>query len=391
MNLKIFDETLRDGEQQAGLFMSLENKYTLARMILETGVHYIDIMPVIHESEGDLVSFLSRSGHREKVIPATILKKEDIDLLDVWGINKLILFAACSDRLIKIRDKHIGIELTEGLPDEEKVKGARERNAHNILRMVKYASMQKKKQVFFALEDATRADIGYLNELLMELAPYTKSILLCDTVGVLTPSKSYDWVKSIVPSVPCDIGIHFHNDMGLALENTLRAVEAGATVISGTFRGIGERAGNVSLEQVLNGLRERFSVTLSDIHYDKVEQLCNHMDAMGYKAAAPYSKESKRHESGIHVNALLHDKQAYCIFEGQEPEIWFGKFSGSSNFKYLFEKILHTSLEDEEYNFLRYAIKNKSYMEQRCFSSDEVIKMLHAGEISLKPLKMYQK
>lgn len=389
MNLKIFDETLRDGEQQAGLFMPLNVKNKLAKMILETGIHYIDIMPVIHESEKELIAHLAGSVHKEKIIPATILRKEEIDVLNNWDLKKLILFAACSDRLIRIRDKEYATALKEGGKEESTLmRECRQRNMNNIIEKVKYAYTEQKMEVFFALEDATRADTGYLKELITELSRYTKCILLCDTVGILTPSESYRLVSDIIKIAPsCDIGVHYHNDMGLALENTLQAIEAGANVISGTFRGIGERAGNVALEQVLNGLKERYCITVPGIDYDAVNRLCQYIDFLGYKAAYPYSGESKRHESGIHVNALLCDRQAYSIFPQQEPEIWFGKFSGSSNFKYLFETILNQRLPEDEYDRLRDLIKHKSYEEQRSFSTAEMIAMLQSGEISLQQMR----
>lgn len=100
-------------------------------------------------------------------------------------------------------------------------------------------------------------------------APYIEHFLLCDTVGVLNPEKSYIWVNDLLESTQgVALGAHYHNDMGLALENTLQSLMAGAILVSGTFCGLGERAGNVAIEQVLNGLRIRFGIEVEGINYD---------------------------------------------------------------------------------------------------------------------------
>ncbi|MEG4353785.1 hypothetical protein QUA74_29415 [Microcoleus sp. LAD1_D3] len=204
--------------------------------------------------------------------------------------------------------------------------------------------------------------------------------VLCDTMGILTPEKTYVWVRDILQLVNnAALGVHFHNDLGMALENTLQAVIAGASMISGTFRGIGERAGNIPLEQVLNGLRLRFGIEVEGINYEALSQVTDYLDSLGVRPASPYSQAALRHESGIHVNGFLRDPDSYHIFPHANPEIWFGKCSGSSNFQYLFEKQLNKPLTPEDYNRIRDKIKSLSIQEQRCFSPEEVVELFERG------------
>ena len=150
-------------------------------------------------------------------------------------------------------------------------------------------------------------------------------------------------------------------------------------MISGTFRGIGERAGNIPLEQVLNGLRLRFGIEVEGINYEALSQVTDYLDSLGVRPASPYSQAALRHESGIHVNGFLRDPDSYHIFPHANPEIWFGKCSGSSNFQYLFEKQLNKPLTPEDYNRMRDKIKSLSIQEQRCFSPEEVVELFEGG------------
>ena len=201
--------------------------------------------------------------------------------------------------------------------------------------------------------------------------------MLCDTLGLLTPEKTYIWVRDLLECTNnAPLGVHFHNDLGLALENTIQAVIAGASGISGTFGGIGERAGNVPLEKVLLGLRMRQGWEVKGINYDALSGVTDYLDNLGIKAYPPYSPQSQRYETGIHVHSMLRDRSSYTIFPHIEPEIWFGKCSGASNFKYLFEQYLKRPLTQNHYENLRSQIKNLAVTEKRSFSTSEVLQLI---------------
>ncbi|MBD2483964.1 2-isopropylmalate synthase [Planktothrix sp. FACHB-1365] len=385
--LIISDETLRDGEQQAGLFFPYETKKTLANLISQTGVHQIALMPAVHETEEHLLKTLIAEGNGSIMTASTMVGKQFIDLAKACGVERIILFYAVSDRLLLLRDTEIRnlITLPEEIKDNnlpnELVRRVRENMINKLLENLCYAtSPEIGLKVEFAAEDASRADFNFLVECIRSFQPYIEHFVLCDTMGILTPEKTYIWVRDLLELTNnAALGVHFHNDLGMALENTLQAVIAGASMISGTFLGIGERAGNIPLEQVLNGLRWRFGIEVEGINYQALSQVTNYLDSLGVRPAPPYSQAALRHESGIHVNGFLRDPDSYHIFPHALPEIWFGKCSGASNFQYLFEKQLNQPLSPQEYNRMRDKIKFFSIQEQRCFSPEEIISLFQQG------------
>ena len=380
LDLIISDETLRDGEQQVGLFF--DDKAALAQLIAQTGVQQMALMPAIHSTEADLVKGLVGTGLKQQVIASTMMKRSAIDHSKACGVRQIILFHAVSDRLLFLRDPDVaadpmlaGKTIDDDLPPEV-IPRCRQTMLANALTHVRYATEQG-LSVCFAAEDASRADFQFLVDCINTLAPYLDQFLLCDTVGVLTPEKTFIWISDLLEytsSVP--LSVHFHNDMGLALENTIQAVRAGALGISGTMGGIGERAGNAPIEQVLQGLRSRFGHEVAGIDYDAIAQVVEYLQARGHRPHEPYSPEAQRHESGIHVSALLRDRKSYTVFPHGQPEIWFGKGSGASNFQYLFEQYLGQSLERVEYERLRERVKAIALREKRSYSVEEAIALI---------------
>ena len=385
--LKIFDETLRDGEQQAGLFFSSKHKEELAHLIANTGVHKIDIMPSVAPTEEQLVKSLVTSGLQEVLAPATMMGKRFIDQAKACGIKKIILFHAVSDRLLFLRDPFIrrnqlftGKTVDTHIP-ELLLKKLRKNMIQKVVENLKYATSDEMGlHVDFAAEDASRADPNFLIECIESFGSYLDHFMVCDTVGILNPDNAYNLISKLVENKGnTAIAVHFHNDMGLALENTLQAVIAGASMISGTFSGIGERAGNVAIEQVLNGLRVRFGVEVDGIQYHAIPEVLEKLQSLGCRPSSPYSEAAQWHETGIHVNSILSDRKSYSVFEYEEPQIWFGKCSGASNFQYLFEKHLKSPLSQEQYSKMRGVIKELAIQEERSYSSQEVIELYERG------------
>ncbi len=380
LDLIISDETLRDGEQQVGLFF--DDKTALAGLIAATGVQQIALMPAVHSSEASLVSELVGLGLRRQVVASTLMTRASIKASKACGVGQIILFHAVSDRLLFLRDEAIATDpLLQGKTIDDDIpltviRESRQRMLGNALEHIRYATEQGLR-VCFAAEDASRADFHFLASCINALGPHIDQFLLCDTVGVLTPEKTAVWIYDLLTytdRVP--LSVHFHNDTGLALENTIQAVRAGAMGISGTMGGIGERAGNAPLEQILQGLRVRFGCEVAGIDYDALDEVVAYLHARGHRPHVPYSPEAQRHESGIHVSALLRDRKSYTAFPHGQPDIWFGKGSGVSNFRYLFEQRLGRSLERIVYEELRERVKAIALQERRSFSSEEVIALI---------------
>ncbi|MEO0373358.1 MAG: 2-isopropylmalate synthase [Cyanobacteria bacterium P01_A01_bin.17] len=381
IKLRVSDETLRDGVQQVGLFFEDDAKRVLAHLIAQTGVHQIALMPAVHESEAILVRGLAAEGLHHQVVASTMMDRRYIDQAKACGVRQIILFHAVSDRLLCLREPHvqerpIGEEAvcSQALTDR-----VRSRMLEKVVENLQYATSIGLK-ISFAAEDASRADFDFLVECINTFQSYIDCFFLCDTVGVLTPEKTYIWVQDLLQCTHQPfLSVHFHNDMGLALENTIQAVYAGAMGISGTFSGIGERAGNVALEQVLHGLRARFGWEVAGIDYEALPKVVDYLTQKGIRANPPYSRQARQFETGIHVNSLIRDRNSYAVFPHAEPDIWFGRCSGASNFRYLFETHLQQSLTQAQYEQLRSAIKALSIERKRSFSTAEVLELLDQG------------
>ena len=380
LDLVISDETLRDGEQQVGLFF--DDKAALAGLLAATGVQQIALMPAVHASEAALVSELVGSGLRQQIVASTLMRRASIEASKACGVGQIILFHAVSDRLLFLRDGAIAADpLLQGKTVDDNIppaviEGCRQRMLDNALEHVRYAA-DRGLRVCFAAEDASRADFHFLASCINTLGSHIDQFLLCDTVGVLTPEKTTVWIYDLLTytdGVP--LSVHFHNDRGLALENTIQAVRAGATGVSGTMGGIGERAGNAPLEQVLQGLRVRFGCEVAGIDYDALDEVVAYLHARGHRPHVPYSLEAQRHESGIHVSALLRDRKSYTAFPHGQPDVWFGKGSGVSNFRYLFEQRLGRPLAREVYEELRDRVKAIALQERRSFSPEEIVDLM---------------
>jgi isopropylmalate/homocitrate/citramalate synthase len=343
-------------------------------------------MPCVCEQEAELVKSLVLEGLDDLIAASTMMGKQYIDQAKNYGVKRIILFHAVSDRLMFLRNPQIrlmsefqGKTIDDDIPHQ--VINRIRQNAIDVIgKNLHYATKVAGLTVDFAAEDASRSDFDFLVQCIRSFSPYIQHFLLCDTVGVLNPEKSYIWVNELLQSTTgVPLGVHYHNDMGLALENTLQSLMAGATIVSGTFCGLGERAGNVAIEQVLNGLRVRFGIEVSGINYDAIAAVTDYIEKLGVRPASPYSQAAQRQQSGIHVNSLLFDPKSYDAFPHSTINIIFGKWSGASNFQYLFEKQLHNPQPREQYEKMRSVIKSLATEQESYFTANEVLDLWKNG------------
>jgi isopropylmalate/homocitrate/citramalate synthase len=352
----IYDTTLRDGEQMPGVVFSSEEKKYLAHEISDLGADLIGLMPAISESEKKLARELVEEGLGKKLISATMMRKEHIDLAKDLGFLNIVLFTSLSDM-------HL----------ENKLKISRGENLKKSLDYISYAK-NLGMNVYFAGEDASRADKNYLNEFVSSIGEGIESFLYCDTLGVLKCTDAHKEISDLVSLGACGIGLHMHNDFGQAVSNSLIGLDAGATLVSGTFNGIGERAGNASLEEILLSLREQFGKELN-INYGLIGKLSNDVEkfsSVNVQANKPIvGSNVYSHESGIHVDGILKDSKNYEPFSpsiiGRERNIYFGKHSGISSLKYLFGD----SFSKEEFSLILSYVKDLSQKEKKSFNCEE--------------------
>jgi isopropylmalate/homocitrate/citramalate synthase len=323
------DCTLRDGEQAPGVFFTLEEKLAIADLLNAAGVDILDAgMPsVSYEERSSLEALLDR-GYRSTIAATVRALRDEIDLALAIGLKEVFLFMPVSPQHLQHK---FGLTLGQ----------ARRR----IEEAIDYA-VAKGLRVHFVAEDTVRADpvaVAAVFDRASDLGATTA--IVCDTVGVMRPERMIEYVSAIAIHMRSEIalGIHCHNDYGLATANTLAAVGAGCSMVTGTINGLGERAGNAPLEEVicaLEGLYDR----KSGIDMSVLQRLCETVAAASGVFLTPTKPivglNVFRHESGVHVDGMLKDLSTYESIDpaplGREHEYLLGKHSGRG----LVEKLL---------------------------------------------------
>ncbi len=323
--IKIHDTTLRDGEQMPGVVFSIEEKISLAKKAIEFGVDIIDVMPVVSDSEFRVTKELAQL-FGNKISATCRSKKEDIDLAISAGAKRLTLFSPVSD-----------LHITQ------KLKIDRAENIRRSVEMIDYA-LSRGAIVDFAGEDATRADLGYLKEFLQAIHKKIGIFFIADTVGCLTPESTRKLVWYVKNNSSCLVGLHMHNDFGMATANTLEGIRAGADVFSGTFTGIGERAGNAPIEEVCVALKYLYRIEC-DFKWklEMLKEICDTVQKLSgiklQKHKPLVGENAFSHESGIHVDGVLKNARTYEFLEpeavGHKRRIVIGKHSGRKGLQHI--------------------------------------------------------
>ena len=329
--ISIFDTTLRDGEQSPGCSMDLEEKLRMAKKLEELGVDIIEAgFPIA--SEGDFAAVKAVAARCRGVKVAALCRTSEQDVaraaeaLTHAASPRIHTFCATSD-----------IHL------EHKLKKSRA----EVLEMTRRAVAQARNyadDVEFSAEDATRSDIDYLCEVLNTAVEAGASVLnIPDTVGYTTPTEMKYLVEQVNQRVVRDrdviISVHNHNDLGLAVANSLAALEAGARQVECTINGIGERAGNASLEEIVMALHVRadrlpFETGIVTSQLYPASQLLSSI--VGFEVQpnkAIVGRNAFAHEAGIHQHGVINNPLCYEIMTPESVgvpanSLVLGKHSG---------------------------------------------------------------
>jgi len=340
-NVAVYDTTLRDGEQMPSVSFSVEQKIKIAQALNEIGVKEIDAgFPAVCENERRAIKKISSLGLDAKILVLTRLLREDVDLALSCDADVVLLFIATSD----VHLKH-------------KLKLEKEKIKQMVLDVVGYAKSHG-LITSFSTEDTTRTSLDFLTELYkLAVAAGADRIGITDTVGCITPEGMGYLVKKIkIRDMP--LSVHCHNDFGLAVANAIAGVKAGANIVATTVNGIGERAGNVPLEEFAVAMKVLYNV---DVNID-IAGLTKLSRVVGFfsKNKIPKNKpivgrNAFTHESGMHVSGVLKNPATYEPFPprlvGGRRRLMLGKHSGSAVVEYKLknagmkveyvEKILH--------------------------------------------------
>ncbi|MCX8131547.1 MAG: homocitrate synthase [Clostridia bacterium] len=239
MDVHIVDTTLRDGEQKAGIALGVNQKVHIARILDSIGIYQIEAgIPAMGEEEKQSIKRMSALSLKSRISTWNRLNIEDIKQSVGCGADIIHISVPSSD--IQIRAK-LGKD--------------REWILENLKRCIAYAQ-KKSHEVTIGLEDASRADMEFLLQIMTAvLREGVNRVRYADTVGILYRKRIYDDIKIIKKKMKIDIEIHTHNDMGMAVSNSLSAVKGGASFVDCTIGGIGERAGNCDYLQFVKAAK----------------------------------------------------------------------------------------------------------------------------------------
>ncbi len=348
--IKFFDTTLRDGEQSPGCSMNTKEKLLLAKQLEKMGVDIIEAgFPASSVGEFESVKMIANEIKDSTVAALARAVKEDIDR--AWEAVK----GAAKPRIhtfIATSDIHMKYKLK--MEPAEVIKTAED--------MVRYASSLC-SEVEFSAEDATRSDTKFLAELFDRVIEAGASIInIPDTVGYTVPDEFYNFIMDIrkkskhLDSV--EISVHCHNDLGLAVANTLAAARAGVTQFECTVNGIGERAGNAAIEElvmIMNVRKDEFGFT-SNINTKEIMKTSNLLTSVTGVAVQPnkaiVGANAFAHESGIHQHGVLNNPSTYEIMTPESigvtrENIVIGKHSGRHAFKDKIESMGYELTQNE--------------------------------------------
>ncbi|MDD3344212.1 MAG: homocitrate synthase [Sulfurospirillaceae bacterium] len=321
----INDTTLRDGEQAPFVAFNTHEKVAIAQALYKAGADELEIgIPVMGQKEQEDIKEILALNLPIRLMSWNRATLKDLEASLQCGLKAVDLSIPVSDILIQTK---FGGDKTRLLKQLETV-----------------LHVAKKENLFVCIggEDSSRANLDFLKEV-MELGHEVGAnrFRYCDTVGILTPQKTYEAISALSSLDLLEIEMHTHNDFGMATANAISGYEAGAISVNTTVIGIGERAGNASFEQVLMSLIHLFKEDRS-VDATALKNVVSLVEKASHKKISStmpiVGKHIFFHESGIHVNGMIKHEKAYEAFTpqsvGLERSFPIGKHSGSSTLQF---------------------------------------------------------
>jgi isopropylmalate/homocitrate/citramalate synthase len=365
--VKIHDVTLRDGEQQAGIIFTKDDKIRIAEMLSEVGVHRIEAgMPAVSPRDEEAIGEIVKRNLRSQIFAFCRCMVKDVELAADCGVDGIVIEIPASAHLI---DQ--GYKWPLGKAIDLSVKAA------------SYAKEKGLYSVFFTI-DATRSDLKWLLDLVDRVAAedHMDAFALVDTFGVLSPHAAAYFAKKVKEKVTQPLEIHFHSDFGMGVANTVNAVLAGAEVIHSTVLGIGERAGNPPMEETVLALLTMYGVDagLDYSKLNKLSKLVQELSGAQIPTSRPFIGEGAYTiESGIVTGWFKnifenHPTTVFPVhpdFVGHAaPRIEMGKKSGLDNIE-IWSKRIGIELGEKEAMEVLNEVKLKSHDLKRVLMEDE--------------------
>ncbi len=346
----IFDTTLRDGEQSPGVSLNVTEKLEIARQLARLGVDIIEAgFPITSKGDFEAVSTIAREVRGVTVAGLARTSFADIDR--AWEALKhadqprIHTFIATSDIHLKYK-----LRMSREQVIEAAVAGVKRARGYT-------------SDVEFSAEDASRSDLEFLCQVLeAAISAGATTINIPDTVGYATPDEFAEFIRSIMNRVngieKVILSVHCHDDLGMAVANSLAAVLAGARQVEGAINGIGERAGNASLEEVIMALytrRDRYGLE-TGINTEEIYRTSKMVSKLTGMIIPPnkavVGKNAFAHESGIHQDGVLKERTTYEIMNPAmvgiaHSNLVLGKHSGRHAFRSRLVELGFSLSEDE--------------------------------------------
>lgn len=371
----IDDTTLRDGEQTAGVVFSKREKLAIARLLDGIGVQELECgIPAMGEEERDMVRSLVDLGLNARLITWNRAVIPDIEASLACGVDAVDISLSVSDQMIahKLHTSRVGV-------------------VEQLKRALGFA---KEHSLYVSVggEDASRADLSFLAEL-MEItrALGGDRFRFCDTLGILDPFTMYEKVKALRTAVPeLDIEVHTHNDLGMATANAIAGIKAGARFVNTTVNGLGERAGNAALEEVVMALKLACGIDPAiDTH--RFHEISRFVGRASQRPVPPWKavvgERVFSHESGLHADGVIKDSRNYEGFDpsevGLRRHIVVGKHSGTSGLVERYRE-LGIELSRDEATSLMGAVRTMAQRVKRSLSDGELRSLHDSMQLTLR-------
>jgi homocitrate synthase NifV len=363
----IDDTTLRDGEQTAGVVFTLEEKKTIARTLDEMGVPELECgIPAMGRDEQAAVRALVEMDLNARLITWNRALIADLQASLACGVQAV-------DISLCVSDIHI----------QHKLRKDRNWVREQLKTALGFA---KKHDLYVSVggEDSSRADVDFLLEL-MEIARAMGAdrFRFCDTLGLLDPFTTFDRVRYLTERSALPIEVHTHNDLGMATANAIAGIKAGARFVNTTVNGLGERAGNAALEEVVMALKHACSVDCA-IDSSRFVEISRYVGQASCRPVPEWKaivgEKVFSHESGLHVDGVLKNPRNYEAFDPQEVGLSrylvLGKHSGSQA---LIARIRQLGIELEELSLpaLLDQVRQRSQLCKSPISDEELLHLCH--------------
>lgn len=368
----IFDTTLRDGEQSPGASLTKDEKLEIAHQLDKLGVDVIEAgFPVASEGDFEAVKLIAAKVRRPVICGLARAKKVDIDR------SAAAVKAASCPRI------HVFLA-TSKIHMRYKLKKAEDEILRQAVYFTKYAR-RLCGEVEFSPEDASRTEVDFLLKVVESVIDAGAAVInIPDSVGYALPNEFGSLIETIKNSVPninkAVISVHCHDDLGLAVANSLEAVRAGAEQVECTINGIGERAGNASLEEIVMALdvrKEAFNkaTSIGRMQIYKTSRLVSKLTGINVQPnKAIVGENAFAHESGVHQDGILKKRTTYEIIDPQDigiggTRLVLGKHSGSHAFSERLKELGYKLSEQDKRRAFA-AFKELADKKKRVFDSD---------------------